>query len=73
MPAFSALWPMLTVMPPAGAQALILAPSGASLSLHLVAQIFHHLGDAGHADAADADEMDWTRIKRNSAADHELP
>jgi hypothetical protein len=39
----------------------------------LVAQIFHHLGDTGHADAADADEMDWTRIKRNSAADHELP
>ena len=27
-------------------------------ALHLVAELVHHLGDAGHADAADADEMD---------------
>ena len=27
-------------------------------ALHLVAELVHHLGDAGHADAADADEVD---------------
>ena len=27
-------------------------------ALHLVAELVHHLGDARHADAADADEMD---------------
>ena len=27
-------------------------------ALHRVAEIVQHLGDAGHADAADADEMD---------------
>ena len=27
-------------------------------ALHLVAEVQQHLGDAGHADAADADEVD---------------
>ena len=33
-------------------------------ALHLVAEIVQHLGDAGHADAADADEMDQSDIER---------
>jgi hypothetical protein len=52
-----ALWPMLTG--DAGiAQALHIGAVGDVAALHLVAQIVQHLGDAGHADAADADEMD---------------
>ena len=31
---------------------------GGVRALHLVAELVHHLGDARHADAADADEMD---------------
>ena len=31
-------------------------------TLHLVAQIVHHLGNARHTDAADADEMDGTDV-----------
>ena len=30
--------------------------------LHGVAEVVHHLGDAGHADAADADEVDGTEL-----------
>ena len=33
-------------------------------ALHLVAQRRHHLGDAAHADAADADEMDGADVAR---------
>src|SRR3546814_12183370 len=33
-------------------------------ALHLVAEIVHHLGDARHADAADADEVDDSDIER---------
>ncbi len=33
-------------------------------ALHLVAEIDQHLGDAGHADAADADEMDGAKLAR---------
>jgi hypothetical protein len=29
-------------------------------ALHAVPKVVQHLGDAGHADAADADEMDST-------------
>ncbi len=34
-------------------------------ALHLVAEIVQHLGDARHADAADADEMDQSDIERH--------
>ena len=33
-------------------------------ALHLVAQRRHHLGDAAHANAADADEVDGTDVAR---------
>lgn len=31
-------------------------------ALHLVAEVMHHLGDARHADAADADEVNGTDV-----------
>jgi hypothetical protein len=34
-------------------------------ALHLVAEIVQHLGDARHADAADADEVDQSEIERH--------
>ena len=37
---------------------------GEVAALHLVAEIVQHLGDARHADAADADEMDEADIER---------
>jgi len=33
-------------------------------TLHGIAEILQHLGDAAHADAADADEMDGADIER---------
>ncbi len=44
-------------------QALDAAAFGHVAALNLVAQIVHDLGDAAHADAADADEMDGANIK----------
>src|SRR5580704_4869421 len=35
-------------------------------ALNLVAQIVHDLGDAAHADAADADEMNRADIERHA-------
>src|SRR5690606_16113003 len=35
-------------------------------TLHAVAHIMHHLGNAGHADATDADEMDRADIGRDT-------
>jgi hypothetical protein len=35
---------------------------GGVRALHLVAEVQQNLGDAGHADAADADEMDGTDV-----------
>ena len=32
-------------------------------ALHLVAELVHHLGDARHADAADADEVDRADVR----------
>src|SRR3546814_6112303 len=36
-------------------------------ALHLIAEIVHDLGDARHADAADADEMDGADVGRDAA------
>ena len=44
------------------AQALDDIAVGDVRALHLVAEDVHHLGDAGHADAADADEMDGADV-----------
>ena len=46
----------------AGAQTLGAGTIGDIRSLHLVAQIVHHLGNARHADPADADEMDCAEV-----------
>ena len=35
-------------------------------ALHLITEIVHNLGDAGHADAADADEMDRPDIRADA-------
>ena len=40
------------------AQALDVGALGDVRALHRIAEIDQHLGDAAHADAADADEMD---------------
>src|SRR3546814_11629527 len=34
--------------------------------LHRIAKVIHHIGDPGHADAADADEMDGPDIAANA-------
>ena len=46
------------------AQALHVGDVGGVRALHRVAEIDQHLGDAAHADAADADEMDGADIGR---------
>ena len=46
------------------AQAFDVGAVGSVRALHGVAEIDEHLGDAAHADAPDADEMDWTDIAR---------
>ena len=40
-------------------------------TLHAIAQIMHHFGDAGHADAADADEMDRSDVGADTL--HAIP
>ena len=45
-------------------QAARVGALGDVAALHLVAEIVQHLGDAGHADAADADEVDQSDIER---------
>src|SRR5690606_22630672 len=35
-------------------------------SLHLVAKVVHHLGNAGHADAANADEVDDADVESDA-------
>ncbi len=45
-------------------EALDVGAVGGVRALHLVAEIVQHLGDAGHADAADADEMDGAELRR---------
>ncbi len=52
-----------------GAQPLDVGILGHVAALHLVAQIVHDLGDAAHADAADADEMDGADVERNAGGD----
>src|SRR5690606_17026006 len=44
-------------------------------ALHLIADLQHDLGDAAHADAADADEVDRPKGERNGAktTDHLRP
>ncbi len=52
-----ASWPMVTCTPRLARRWVI----GLVLQVgpaHLVAEVHQHLGDAGHADAADADEVD---------------
>ena len=51
------------------AQALDVGALGRVGALNLVAQIVHDLGDAAHADAADADEMDGADVQRNAGGD----
>uniref|UniRef100_A0A0N4Z3P8 LigA n=1 Tax=Parastrongyloides trichosuri TaxID=131310 RepID=A0A0N4Z3P8_PARTI len=54
----------------AGAQFLEPLGVGAGLgvrALHLIADLQHDLGDAAHADAADADEVDGPKGERNGA------
>ena len=52
-----------------GAQALDIGAFGNVRALHLVAEIVHDLGDAAHADAANADEMNGADIQRNAGGD----
>src|SRR5689334_12918088 len=49
-----------------GAQAPDIGTFGGVAALNLVAQIVHDLGDAAHADAADADEMNGADAQRNA-------
>ena len=60
---FSASWPMATVMPLL-AQALDVGAVGDVGAADGVAEIGQHLGDAAHADAADADEMHRADVAR---------
>ena len=48
------------------AQALDVGAFGGVRTLNLVAQIVHDLGDAAHADAADADEVNGADVERNA-------
>ena len=57
LPRLSARWPIATLMP-SSTQPARVGAVGEVAALHLVAEIVQHLGDARHADAADADEMD---------------
>ena len=57
-----ALWPIITCAPLA--QALGVGALGGVGALHLIAEIEQHFGDAGHADAADADEMYGAKLAR---------
>ena len=59
----SASWPMNTVAP-CSRRRLTLALSLSVRALNLVAEVEQHLGDARHADAADADEMDGADLAR---------
>jgi hypothetical protein len=58
------------------AQAFHIGAFGRIRALHLVAEIAHHFGDAAHADAADADEMNGPDGERHAhlvfAAQHRL-
>ena len=47
------------------AQALDVGAVGLVGALHLVAEVVQHLGDAGHADAADADEVHGADVARH--------
>src|SRR5271170_1804758 len=48
------------------AQALHIGVVDGIRAAHAVAEIVHDLGDAAHADAADADEMDRADIERHA-------
>jgi hypothetical protein len=59
---FSARWPISTGMP------ILRSPVDAVAfrdvrTLHFVAQDVHHLGNAGHADAADPHEVDRADVR----------
>ena len=64
---FSALWP-IDDRDALVAQALDVGAFGRVGALHRVAEIAQHLGDAAHADAADADEVDGADLARQSHA-----
>ena len=59
-PRFSASWPTATGMP-SSMQPPNIGAVGQVAALHLIAEIVQYLGDAAHADAADADEMHAAR------------
>src|ERR1700685_2217168 len=46
------------------AQPLDVGALGLVGALHRIAEVHHHLGDAAHADAADADEMHRPNVRR---------
>src|SRR5690606_16934357 len=52
---------------PARAQPLHRSAFGEVGALHAVAEVVHHFGDARHADAADADEMDRPNVGGHAA------
>ncbi len=62
-PRFLASWPTCTG-DALVAQALHIGAVGGVRALHLVAEVDEHLGDAGHADAADADEVNGAELVR---------
>jgi hypothetical protein len=41
-------------------------PIGQIATLHLITQIVHYLGNAGHADTANADKVDNANIRSNT-------
>ena len=61
-PRLSAAWPM-AIVDALVAQALDVGAVGRIRALNLIAEIVHDLGDAAHADAADADEMDGADVR----------
>ena len=67
-PRFLSSWPM-AIGTPLPAQPLDIGALGDVGALHLVAEIDQHLGDAAHADAADADEMHRPDLARQPHAD----
>ena len=62
-PRLALSWPTKTVAPLL-AQALDVGVVAQVRALHLMAEVEQHFGDARHADAADADEMDGAELAR---------
>src|SRR6516162_744967 len=63
---FSTAW-LIAIFTPLS-QAFDIGVLGLIGPLHRVTEVHQHLGEAAHADAADADEMHWTDVVRQSHA-----